>query len=135
VRELSLAANKVVAASVRCDELANSLKLGYRTLFTFAGQGPGSSRRELFISEVEKIQSEIGPMQAEARTVLESGVAKLADDAANDVLLKLDANLTHLDRVREKLQHDLASVETQNKFHREQVLTRIVDRSSGVRRE
>ena len=43
VREVSLLANKVVAATIHIDDLSNELKMGYQTLFTFAGQGGGSS--------------------------------------------------------------------------------------------
>ena len=39
VREVLLLANKVVAATIHIDDLASELKMGYQTLFTFAGQG------------------------------------------------------------------------------------------------
>ena len=56
VRELSLTANKVVAATIRIDDLANQLKTGYRTLFMLAGQGPGSSRLKLYTDAIEEKQ-------------------------------------------------------------------------------
>src|SRR5688500_7763252 len=59
VREVSLLANKVVAATVRVDDLANQLKMAYQTLFTFARQGPKSSRAQLYTSEIESKQRAI----------------------------------------------------------------------------
>ena len=53
VREVSLLANKVVAATIHIDDLSNELEMGYQTLFMFAGQG-GSSRLKLYVDEVER---------------------------------------------------------------------------------
>ena len=46
VRELSLIANKVVAAGIRVDGLANQLKTAYRSLSILTGQGLGGIVRE-----------------------------------------------------------------------------------------
>lgn len=113
VRELSLLANKVVAAAMRVDDLGNQLKSGYRTLSILAGQGGGSSRLKLCTQEIEKKQRVLGPMQNTARETLEKGVARLSDDEINERLLELDGYLASLDRVREKFHVDLASVELQ----------------------
>ena len=114
-----LIANKVVAATIRVDDLGNKLKTAYRTLFTFAGQGAGSSRLKLYTHEIEKKQRDLGPIQNAAREKLEKGVAKLSDDQINERLLKFDGYLANLDRVREKFHVDLASVESQNQTYRQ----------------
>ena len=123
VRELSLIANKVVAATIRVEDLANQLKMAYQSLFTFAGQGAGSSRLKLYTDGIEKKQRAIGPMQNAARETLEKGVAKLSDDQINERLLEFDGYLANLDRVREKFHVDLASVESQNQTYRQERTT------------
>jgi hypothetical protein len=122
VREVSLLANKVVAATVRVDDLANDLKMAYQSLFTFAGQGPKSSRAQIYTGDIEKKQQAIGPMQKSARDALDSGVVKLKDDDLAKRLLEFDGYLAQLDRVREKFHVDLARVESQNQVHREKAL-------------
>ncbi len=117
VREVSLLANKVVAATIHIDDLSNELEMGYQTLFMFAGQG-GSSRLKLYVDEVEKKQTAIGPMQQAARSVLDNDPQKLSDEQITDRLLEFEGNLAHLDRVREKFHHDLASIESQNQRRR-----------------
>jgi hypothetical protein len=62
VRELSLIANKVVAATTRVDDLANQLKMAYQTVFALAGSGPRSSRLQTFTAGIEEKQHAIGPM-------------------------------------------------------------------------
>ena len=119
VRELSLIANKVVAATIRVDDLANQLKTGYRTLFTLAGQGPGSSRLKLYTDGIENKQGSLGPMQTAARETLENGVDKLSEEQINERLLEFDGYLAHLDRVREKFHVDLVSVESRNESYRQ----------------
>ena len=122
VREVSLLANKVVAATIHIDDLSNELKMGYQTLFTFAGQGGGSSRLKLYVDEVEKKQTAIGPMQQAAWSVLDNDPQKLSDEQITDRLLEFEGNLAHLDRVREKFHHDLASIESQNQLYRQAVI-------------
>ena len=120
VRELSLTANKVVAATSLVDDLANQLKTGYETLFSLAGQGSGSSRLKLYTDAIEEKQRGIGPMQTAARETVENGLAKMSDDQINELLLKYDGYLAHLDWVREKFHVDLASVESQNESYRQE---------------
>ncbi len=120
VRELSLTANKVVAATIRVDDLANQLKTGYGRLITLAGQGPGSSRLKLYMDAMEEKQQGIGPMQTAARETVENGFAEISDDQINEQLLKYDGYLAHLDRVREKFHVDLASVESQTESYRQE---------------
>ena len=119
VRDLSLIANKVVAATIRVEDLGNQLKTAYQTLFTLAGHGAGSSRLKLYMQGVEKKQRGLGPMQIAARETLEQGVAKLSDDRINEQLLEFDGYLANLDRVRERFHVDLASVESQNQTYRQ----------------
>lgn len=119
MRELSLLANKVVAATIRVDDLANQLKLAYQTLFAFAGTGGSSSALlKRYTGEIENKQRAIGPMQSAARAVLDAGPATLTDTQISERVLELDGYLANLDRVREKFQAELASVESQNQQHR-----------------
>ena len=120
VRELSFTANKVVAATIHIDDLANQLKTGYRTLFTFAGQGPGGSQLKLYVDAIEEKQRGIGTMQTAARETLENGFSEISEDQINELLLKYDGYLAHLDRVREKFHVDLASVESQTESYRQE---------------
>ena len=117
VRELSLIANRVVAATIRVDDLGNQLKMAYQTLFTLAGQGAESSGLKLYTQGIEKKQRDLGPMQNAARETLKKRVAKLSDDRINQRLLEYDGYLANLDRVREKFHVDLASVESQNQTY------------------
>ena len=121
VRELSLIANKVVAAGIRVGDLANQLKTAYRSLFTLAGQGRGGSDLRLYTDGIENKQGVLGPMQTAARETLENGVDKLSDEQINEKLLEFDGYLAHLDKVREKFHVDLASVESQNESYSEYV--------------
>ena len=50
-------------------------------------------------------------MQQAARSVLDNDPQKLSDEQITEMLLEFEGNLAHLDRVREKFHHDLASVE------------------------
>lgn len=113
VRDLSLIANKVVAATVRVDDLANQLKTAFQTLFALTGPDAGSSQLKLTTNEIEKKQRALAPMQNAAHETLKKGVATLSDDKINDRLLEFDGYLANLDRVREKFHVDLASVESQ----------------------
>ena len=85
IRELSLTANKVVAATIRIDDLANQLKTGYEALFTLAGHGPGGSQLKLYVDAVEEKQRGIGPMQTAAHETLENGFAEISDDQINEL--------------------------------------------------
>lgn len=122
VREVSLLANKVVAASIRVDDLSNQLKMAHQILFTFAGQGAGSSRLKLYTDEIEKKQKAVGPMQKAARDVLDKGPANLSDERLTESILELEGYLAQLERVREKFHVDLASVESQNTTFREKAI-------------
>ncbi len=119
VRDLCLIANKVVAATIRIDDLANQLKTAYQTLFTLTGQGAGSSRLKLATDGIEKKQRALRPMQSSAHETLKKGVATLSDDKVNERLLEFDGYLASLDRVREKFHVDLASVESQIQLYRQ----------------
>lgn len=120
IRELSLLANQVVAATVRVDDLSNQLKMAYQTLFTFAGQGAGSSRLKLYTDGIEKKQKAIGPMRKAAHDVLDNKPASLSDERINERVLELEGYLAQLDRVCEKYHVDLASVESQNQMFRQE---------------
>ena len=122
MREVSLLANRVVAATIRVDDLGNQLKLAYQTLFTFAGQGAGSSGLKLHTDAIEKKQTAIGPMQKAARDVLDNNPAALSDEQMNERILELEGYLAQLDRVREKFHVELASVESQNAIFREKAI-------------
>ena len=95
IREVSLLANKVVAATVRVDDLGNQLKMGYQTLFSFAGQGAGSSRLKLYVDEIEKKQTAIGPMQQAARDVLDNDPTQLSGEKITKCLLEFGGYLAH----------------------------------------
>ena len=120
VRELSLTANKVLAATIRIDDLANQLKTGYETLFRLAGQGSGSSRLKHHMAAIERKQQGIGPMQTAARETVENDFSEMSDDQINELLLKYEGYLAHLDRVQEKYHVDLASVESKNESYRQE---------------
>ncbi len=122
-REVALICNKVVAASMRVDGLSNDLKLGYQSLFTFAGQ-TGGSRQQMYTKEIEKTQGGVGHMQGEARAILEDRATLKAktDDALAQDVIKIEGYLVQLERVKEKFTRELDSVAADNRIYRERAL-------------
>jgi len=111
-REVSSITNKIVAESVRVDDIANKLKQSYRALAVFNGQTNGS-RPELFIESVADQQKHIVPLQQEAIDLLDKRdvFRKFSEEELTQLLLKIEGNLLHIRRVKEKFMLDLESVE------------------------
>lgn len=123
LRDVSAAAQSVIAESLRIDDLSNNLKRAYRQLSTFAGQ-TGGSRENLHIEEVEKKQRDVGPLQQKGREFLENHEAlrSMSEENLTESLTQFEGYLTQIRRVKEKLSQDLASVEQQNQLFREKAI-------------
>jgi len=123
VRDVTRAAHNVVAETMRVDDFGNKLKQAYQTLAIFSGQA-GGSRPKLYITDVEEKQKAILPLQQEARKLIDEGEAyrSLAEEELTEVLTKMDGYLVQVRRVKEKFEHDLESVERDNKIFREKAI-------------
>lgn len=123
MRDVVSAAQSVIAESLRIDDISNKLKMGYRTLFTFAGQ-TGGSRQEVLTAEVEKKQQGVIPLQQEAMKLLEDKktLRIKPEEELTDELVKFEGYLIQIRRVKEKLNHDLTEVERDNQTYREKAI-------------
>ena len=112
VRDIAIAANNVIAETMRVDDLGNKLKQAYQTLATLSYQ-TGGSEPKLHIEEVERKQKGIVPLQQEALNLIEQFefLRKSPEDELVKLLTKMEGYLVHARRVKEKFDHDLESVE------------------------
>jgi hypothetical protein len=120
-RELAQVANKVLALTMRVDDLGDQLKSAYRDLFTFAGQ---SGNDKPYTDAIDQKKTGTGEMQNAARALLDDHVnwKQRSGDALAADLIKMDGFVVHLDRVREKFSRDLDRVEADNRIYRERQL-------------
>jgi hypothetical protein len=120
-RELAQVANKVLALTMRVDDLGDQLKSAYGDLFTFAGH---SGNEAPCVAAIDQKKSGAGNMQDTARALLDDHAnwkQRSDDDLAAD-LIKVDGYVVHLDRIREKFNRDLDRVEANNRIYRERAL-------------
>jgi len=122
-RDVVIAANNMIAETLRVDDLGTRLKREYETLAIFSG-GSGGSRVQLQIREIDRKRSECGPIQQQAHAALE-GTERLRSAPEQDLvdlLTKFDRLLIQVRRVKEKFSHDLGVVESQNQSYRQNAL-------------
>jgi hypothetical protein len=124
VRDVATTANNVIAETIRVDDVGNKLKREYQALATFSGQS-GGSRSKLVIEEVERKQEGVVPLQQEAHAILERReiFSNSSEDDLALLLTKLEGHVVQIRRVKEKLLHDLDSVEKDNRRYREKAMT------------
>ena len=120
VRDVTAAAQSVIAESLRVDDLSNNLKRACRDLSVFVGQ-TGGSREKVHIEDVEKKQGEILPLQKEAMDSLENreSLRAMSYEELTELLIKFEGYLIQIRRIKEKLDQELASVDQQNQLFRE----------------
>lgn len=126
-RELAQVANRVLALTMRVDDLGDQLKSAYRDLFTFAGR---SGNEKPFTDAIDQKKASAGEMQNTARALLDDHAnwKQRSSDALSTDLIKMDGYFVHLDRVREKFGRDLDHVEADNRIYRERALRNSVAR-------
>lgn len=122
-REISSVANSIVAETTRVKEIADRLKIAYKTLGTFSGS-TGSSRINLHIKGVENKQKEVIPIQDKSKESIEnrSSHRNLGEEELTAYLADLEADLIQARHVKEKLVQELESVEEQNKTYRDKAI-------------
>ena len=118
LREVSLLANKIVAAATDVNELGEHLLTRYDGLFSMFG-GTGSGRHNLYKDEVKKRQKAVEPIQEAARCLLRGSLKTLDDEQIAEHLLKLDGHLVSVERIRRKFDAELASVDAQMSLERQ----------------
>jgi hypothetical protein len=125
LRHVVATAQNIIAESTRVEDLSSKLTMAYRTLFTFSG-GTGSSRLRLYLDEVEQLKQEALPLREEAEKHMfdQKELRKLSEDDLVGETVRLDGHLLRVRVIKEKLDHDLKDVESQNATYREQVIKR-----------
>lgn len=126
-RELAQVANKVLALTMRVDDLGDQLMSAYRDLFTFSGQ---SGNEKPFTDAIDQKKTSAGEMQNTARALLDDHAnwSKRSSDELSVELIKMDGYFVHLDRAREKFNRDLDRIEADNRIYRERQLRNSVAR-------
>lgn len=125
IREVVATAQTIIAESTRVEDLSPKLAMAYRTLFTFSG-GSGSSRLKLYLDEVEQLKQEVVPLKEEAEKHMldQKEMRKLSEGDLVGRTVRLDGHLLRVRVIKEKFEHDLKDVESQNATYREQVIKR-----------
>ena len=123
VRDVLSVAQNIIAETMRVDDIGNKLKKGYSDLAMFSGQH-GGSRKKVLTEEVEKKQKGIIPFQQEALKTIDEQehLRALEESQLTNRLIKYEGQLIQVRRVKEKLNHELTSVDQQNNTYRENVI-------------
>lgn len=118
-RDVIGAAQSTVAEARRIDDLGAKLTLAYQTLFTFSG-GSASSRLEMYVRDIDEMKHDAAVVknEAESLTIDPKRMRGLSNEDLTSLLVRLDGNLTKVRIIKEKLEHDLSEVESQNAMYR-----------------
>lgn len=122
-RDVMAAANNIVAETLRIDDLGNRLKREYQSLAAFSGN-TGGSRVKLYIEEVERKQTEIGPIQQQARAALEDmeRLRNAPEQVLVEQLTSFEGRLIQVRRMKDKIAYELAAIEKDNLIYREKAI-------------
>jgi len=93
---------------------------------TFSG-GSGSSRLKFYLDEVEQLKQEVVPLKEEAEKHMldQKEMRKFSEEDLVGRIVRLDGHLLRVRVIKEKFEHDLKDVESQNATYREQVIKRV----------
>ncbi len=96
--------------------IAEELVLAYKTLFTFAGQGSGSSRLNLYLERVEATKSDslADWENADRAAAAHSRLVDLDHQSAGDTLVRLEEYFIRLSLKDDQLKDELVDVQRQN---------------------
>ena len=132
LREVSLLANKIVAAATDVNELGEHLLKRYDGLFSMSGR-VGSGYHKLYKDEVKERQKTVKPIQEAARCLLRGSLKTLGDEQIAEHLLKLDGHLVSVERIRRTFDAELASVKAEISFDLQLTELRRSNMSAGMR--
>jgi hypothetical protein len=120
LRDLSIAANRVIAEALQISLLVEELKTEYRMLATASGQA-GSSRERLLIQRAEAKHKEIAPLQEEATKIIADRVllGTASEEETTELLSRFDGQLVQILRIKEGLAREVAATAGDNRIHRE----------------
>ena len=124
LRQLNLTAHEISVEVDRVKWVAQGLKVSYKTLFTFSGQANGS-RECLFVREIDSKLQEADRLleRAEPFTIfIESLLNGPAEEISSREIL-LAKNLAEARAIREKLEIELRSIESQNQAFQERAIS------------
>ena len=113
LREVSLLANKIATGVADVNELAQRLKTAYEASFNMAGRSQSGILSKI-VSEIERDQETVEPLQKEAQDLIKDGLEAFRDEQITAHLLKLDGYLVQVERIRRIFDTKLVSVESQN---------------------
>ena len=125
-REIVRTAYDVTAETSRIKALVEELKIEYRTLFTFAGQGGGpGTRHQLYVDDLEKRLAETQRLSQEATSVTaDSALLETASERdVTQMLARLDASLSTLRPLRETLGRERIDIGEKNNMYRDRRLS------------
>jgi len=125
LRQLSVTAHEVSVEVDRIKWVAQGLVLSYKTLFTFSG-GFNSSRQKLYEQQIESKLQEADELLAKARpftTFQESLLNGPLEEISSREIAIIQA-LVKAKSIREKVEDEHRSIESQNQTHRERVLSK-----------
>ncbi len=119
LRELMVAAHRVIAESSQMGLLVEELKAEYRVLANLSGQA-GGSREKLLVQRVESKQKELLPMCEEAQKLVEQRTELLnaSEEQLTQTLIRFDGFLAQVLRIKDTLQREVAAVAGDNRIHR-----------------
>lgn len=108
-KDIQIVAARAEAKKDSVARVAEDLVLAYKTLFAFAGQGAGSSRRDLYINRVEATKSDAFTdwNNVDRAASAHSKLADLDYQSAADTLVRIEAYLSGLATQRLRLDPDL----------------------------
>lgn len=123
LRDILMAAQSIIAETMRVDDLGNKLKSEYRSLAIFAGQ-LGGSKQKLHTDMVEQKQQGTFPLQQEALKIIEDQTSweTLSENELTSLLTKLGGYLIQIKRVKANFTQELNSVESENRTFRENAI-------------
>lgn len=123
LRQLCITAGEVLVEFRRVESRAVDAKQAYTTLFTFSGNSSGS-RRNIYISAIEEKSKTATQLQNHAQLFISPpknlGTAPL--DEIDRIQTKLSNSLTEMRALRQDLEREHASVESQNAVYQEKVI-------------
>ncbi|MCG8434019.1 MAG: hypothetical protein MJA83_08310 [Gammaproteobacteria bacterium] len=119
-KDVMIAAQKIIAETVRINSLGQDLALEYDTLAAFTGAN--GSRLEVFKGSIDQKRRNAGEMQQKALEWLEQekAEAELTEENLSKILIEFEGSLVHVLRVKEGLEREFQSIRDQNRIYREQ---------------
>ncbi|MGT2442190.1 hypothetical protein ACU4I5_05695 [Ensifer adhaerens] len=116
------------------ERVATNLKLEYKTLAVFGGQGAGGSRLNAYLDRVEKELSDARASAENSKQIAASFTqpSKLDYESAVDTRARLEANAIRLSLTLDLLKDELSGIARQNDQFRERVINQTRPQPAGL---